>query len=263
MQATAIRKPVDLAGNTDTSLLKLIALISMAIDHSAVAFFGNPTDLRVIGRIALPLYAWCLIVGCEKTRDIFRYALRMLALAVISQPIYVIALNHNLLQLNILFLLALGVLGIAAIQKKWHFSQYWGPLLCLLVVGNGWASFDYGWRGLAFLFVLYLARGSLGGLIAAYLSYALFWGSTSGPFSVLFGMPITLYDLPGVGVVCQSLFRMQTMIWLALPLIAIPTHSGLRMPKWLGYALYPAHLVVIALIKLAMGTPLASMLAGF
>ena len=31
----------------------------------------------------------------------------------------------------------------------------------------------------------------------------------------------------------------------SLPLIYIPTNSGIRLPKWLFYLFYPAHLALI------------------
>ena len=43
------------------------------------------------------------------------------------------------------------------------------------------------------------------------------------------------------------------MAWLALPWILIPTHTGLKLPKWLGYGLYPLHLALIILLRLGLG----------
>ena len=100
-----------LAGNLDTSLLKTLALLFMLIDHLGVALFGNLLEMRVLGRIALPLYAWCLVVGNVKTRHPLRYFGRLLLLATISQPLYMMALNHTWQHLNILFLLALATAG--------------------------------------------------------------------------------------------------------------------------------------------------------
>ena len=71
----APRRPVA-AGNHDTDLLKVVACVCMIIDHVGAAFFSAPlvSEFRVIGRIAFPLYAWCLIIGVERTRSIDRYA---------------------------------------------------------------------------------------------------------------------------------------------------------------------------------------------
>ena len=174
-----LERPHDerLAGNTDTSFLKLLALVFMLIDHMGVVIFPGVTEFRVIGRMALPLYAWCLVVGCVKTHDPLKYALRLLALAAFSQPLYMLALNHTWNELGILFLLVLSLLAIEGIRRKFYFSQFWAPLLCYTLLGV--FRVDYGWRGMTFILLLYLARENRGGLIAAYLGYALYWGATS------------------------------------------------------------------------------------
>ena len=112
-----------LAGNLATSLLKTLALLFMLIDHLGVALFGNLLEMRVLGRIALPLYAWCLVVGNVKTRHPLRYFGRLLLLAAISQPLYMMALNHTWQHLNILFLLALATAAIQGIRLHRYGEQ--------------------------------------------------------------------------------------------------------------------------------------------
>lgn len=249
------------AGNTDTSFLKMLALALMLTDHLGVVIFPNVPELRIIGRMALPLYAWCLVVGSQKTRSMPRYCLRMLALAVVSQPLYMLALNHTWTDLNILFLLLLGLIAIWGMQSRFLLSQFWTPALCYMVLG--FCKVDYGWKGLTFILLLYLARNNRGGLIAAYLAYALFWGSTSSAVVRLFGWPLPFLEWPGLGSVLSAFFRLQGMVWLSLPLIACQTHQNWRVPKWFGYAAYPLHLVLLILLRLLLGTPLSTLLAGF
>ena len=40
----------------------------MFIDHSGKVIFANNQDMRLLGRIAFPIYIWCMIVGLERTR---------------------------------------------------------------------------------------------------------------------------------------------------------------------------------------------------
>lgn len=240
-----------LAGNLDTSLLKTLALLFMLIDHLGVALFGNLLEMRVLGRIALPLYAWCLVVGNVKTRHPLRYFERLLLLAVLSQPLYMMALNHSWQHLNILFLLALATAAIQGIRLHRYGSQFWGPALCYLALG--FCEIDYGWRGLTFILLLYLARESRGGLAAAFLGYALFWGSNSQVVSTFFGFNLSFLRWPGLGDVLSAFFHLQTLAWLALPLLLTRTDSGLKMPKWLGYGLYPLHLVLLIVLRLLFG----------
>ncbi len=79
--------------------LKLIAVISMLIDHVAFTlypfvFMGNPAGeflydvMRGIGRIAFPVYAFMLAEGFFHTRSWTKYALRMFICALISEIPY-------------------------------------------------------------------------------------------------------------------------------------------------------------------------------
>lgn len=257
---TALRNE-RLAGNQDTSFLKLLALIFMFVDHLGASLMTNVFEMRVIGRMAFPLYAWCLVVGSVKTRNPVKYGLRLLVLAVISQPLYMMALNHGWADFGILYTLLVALIAIQGIRIQKLGSQLWGPALCYLLLG--YIKVDYGWKGLTFILILYLARESRSGLIGAYLAYSLFWGASSSAVTQLFGYPLTFLNWKGIGSVLYSFFRLQGMIWLALPLIVCPTNTGIRLPKWLGYGLYPLHLVVLIILKLASGISFSSMLRGF
>lgn len=174
--------------------------------------------------MALPLYAWCLVVGSVKTHNAPRYALRLLGLAVLSQPLYMMALNHTWTDLNILFLLFIAQVALQGIRARFMGSQIWVPALCYVLLG--FVRWTTAGAGLTFILILYMARGSRGGLAAAYLAYALFWGSTSSQVNSLFGYSLTFLTWDGLGPVLAAFFRLQGMIWLSLPLILCPTRTG-------------------------------------
>lgn len=248
-----------LAGSLDTSFLKLVAVCAMFVDHIGATLFPTVLEFRVVGRIALPLFAWALVVGCDKTRDIWRYLGRLLALGVVSQPFYMLALGHGWLDLNILFTLSLGVLGVIGIRRRAFFSQYWAPALCLLL--SCYLKIDYGWKGVLFVYLLYLARSSRGGMIAVFVGYGLFWGASTQSVTSLLGYPLPWLKSKELTVMLSCFFRIQSMIWLALPLVLRRADSGLRLPKGLMYALYPLHLMLLVLIRLSLGVPLAELTA--
>lgn len=250
-----------IAGNLDTSFLKVLALFLMLIDHIGASILTDIPELRVIGRIAFPLYAWCLVVGSVKTRSPLRYGMRLLALAVISQPLYMMALNHTWTDMNILFTLLIALIAIQGIRARWMGSQFWVPSLCYLAMG--YLKVDYGWKGVTFILLLYLARESRSGLCATFLAYALFWGSSSSVVRTLFGVTLPFASIPGLGTVLSSFFRLQGMVWLALPLILTNTKTQIRMPKWLGYGLYPMHLVLLIILRLMNGATFAMLVNGF
>mgnify|MGYP001451516004 CR=1 FL=1 len=256
---SAARKPI-VAGNTDTSLLKIIALVFMIIDHVGVAFVPGVRELRVLGRIAMPLYAWCIVVGSDYTRNALKYALRLFVLAVVSQPFYVMALDNSWTHLNILFLFCLGVLAIAGIKEKRWGSQFWAPALCMVIAAV--LDIDYGLTGLLFILLLYASRGSKGAIAAAYLAAAAFWGSSSFAVSSFFCLNLTVINGPVLTYIRKIFFSMQAFMWLALPLILIPMHSNIRMPKWLGYGLYPLHLAVLMIVGLLLGVPFSDYISS-
>jgi len=234
----------------------------MLIDHIGARVITGVPELRIIGRMAFPLYAWCLVVGSVKTSNPWKYAFRLLVMAVVSQPLYMMALQHKITDLNILFTLFLALMAIVGIQKQFCFSQFWAPALCYAALA--FLNVDYGWKGITFILLLYAVRNTRMGLIAAYMAFALFWGSSSSSVNTLFGMQLTFLKWPGVDGLLKALFRLQGMVWLSLPLIAIPMHSDFRMPKWLGYALYPMHLVLLIILRMLInGTSLATLLAVF
>ena len=49
--------------------LKLIALISMTIDHIGFMLFPRVKILRVIGRIAFPMFAFLIVEGYFYTKN--------------------------------------------------------------------------------------------------------------------------------------------------------------------------------------------------
>lgn len=98
-----------------SSLLKLIAIISMLIDHIGAYLFYSGSDIvspqginlmRSIGRMALPIFAYFLVVGYFKTRDSKKYISRMHLFAIISQIPFTLAFyyeNYNVFE-NISFI---------------------------------------------------------------------------------------------------------------------------------------------------------------
>ena len=123
-------------------------------------------------------------------------------MAVLSQPFNMVALHNPWSKLNILFQLAMGVACIGAIREKRYFSQYWLPALCFVL--HGFLKIDYGWKGLAFILLLYAARKTRGGLAVAFLAFAAFWGSTASQINSFAGVPLDFLNWPGVGPVLHT-----------------------------------------------------------
>ena len=236
------------AGNTATVWLKIIALVFMLIDHSGKMLFGNMNEMRMLGRIAFPIYAWCMIVGFHYTRSVPKYLLRLLAVGLVSQPLYMVALNHPWNEPNIMLTLVLGLCAMWGIREKRLGSQIWAPAACIMLASLLHA--DYGWRGILLMMLLYAVQDSRSGIAAVMVSFFLFWGTSYGLTRSIFGLQLPWDRLPGfISSPLQSFFRLETFSLLSLPLILIPFPKDLRLPRWVGYALYPGHLLLLLLLE--------------
>ena len=219
-----------IALNTDTGLLKLVALALMVVDHVGAHLMGNDVVMRTIGRLAFPIFAWCVVVGSEYTHDMKAYMKRMALFYFVTQPCYVLSFGRAWSQHNIYLTLLLGLIAIWAIKDR----EYWA--LPMVLLAAYYIKPNYGMDGLYVIILLYLVRRSR--LLAALLvtAFCFYWGRNSQTI-------LTIGDWQ---------LHMQTVAALSLPLIILPTHTGIRLNKYVFYAFYPVHLLIIYAIKQLM-----------
>ena len=53
--------------------LKIIAMVSMALDHIGLLFFPDVMLFRALGRIAFPIFAYMIAEGCRYTKNRAKY----------------------------------------------------------------------------------------------------------------------------------------------------------------------------------------------
>ena len=236
------------AGNTATTWLKIIALVFMFIDHSGKMLFPSVTEMRILGRIAFPIYVWCMIVGFHYTRSVPKYLLRVLIVGIISQPLYMAALNHTWNQPNVFLTLLLGLCALWGIREKKAGSQFWVPAAAMILAIV--LKADYGWKGVLLFILLYAVRDSRPGIAAVMVAFFLFWGSSYSVTKSLFGLTINLSALPDfLSQLLSPLLRMETYALLSLPFILISFGKDLKLPRWVGYVLYPVHLALLFVLE--------------
>ena len=269
-----IKRREELGGNTSTGLLKLLALVFMFCDHAGKMCFPAVGELRLIGRLAFPLYCWCMVVGACRTRSMPRYMLRLALVGLISQPVYMVALNHPWNVPNIFLTLLLGLGGIWGMQEKRWGSHIWAPVLALMgaILFNCGAA-SYGWKGVMLMMLLYAARGQRKAIAAVMIAFCLYWGGAS--VHTLFGISLAPLRRGIFSPLITPWLQMQTLAVLALPLMiwpdevhfSLPGPEGcerrtrtlrtrmpeLRMPAWLGYSIYPLHLALLIVMEQLMG----------
>lgn len=160
------------------SVLKLIAVISMFIDHSAVllgpelAFLSSPLltvlgkeitlyfIMRKIGRLAFPIFCFLICEGFLHTRNQKRYLLRLFLFALISEVPFNLMLSGDLflaIKQNIFFTLFLGALLIYISE---HTTAEWKKAIVMLLVLYAAIVLktDYGVGGTALILLIYLLR---------------------------------------------------------------------------------------------------------
>ena len=262
--APAERREID--GNTATGTLKLIAVIFMFCDHAGKMLFSHyggmtslPSvpELRIIGRLAFPIYCWCMAVGFSYTRNALRYILRVLAVGLVSQPLYCIALDHPLTKPNIMLTLAVALLGLWFLRERKALPGLWKPLGIVLAAGTLMLAevlgCDYGWKGVLLVYLLYAARTSRPAIAAVMVGFCLYWGSSSSVVSTLFGMNTAALRNPNTpwGALLSPWLKLQALAVNALPFMLIRM-KNIRMHQAIGYLLYPLHLVLLEILRLLL-----------
>ena len=101
--------------------LKLLACVTMLIDHIGAVFFPQFQWLRIIGRLSFPIYCFLLAEGVHYTRNPAKYGLRLLLVAGLAELPYDLLFYGKLTwaKNSVMVTLLLGFLaGIAMKRSK-------------------------------------------------------------------------------------------------------------------------------------------------
>ncbi len=126
--------------------LKIIGLITMTIDHIGYLFFPNIQLLRIIGRIAFPIFAYQITIGYKKTSNVYKYMTRLLFFALLSQIPYMLVMQNKL---NIIFTLLIGLIMI-------HLRKIDKTLSLLPLLLTYFIEIEYGIYGLLTIYGFYI-----------------------------------------------------------------------------------------------------------
>lgn len=241
----ALPKKKGITGST----LKMIAIITMFIDHAAaiilermlwaqnfssMAIFGIYQVMRLIGRLGFPIFCFLLIEGFCHTRNVKKYAGRLFLFALISEIPFDLGFAGNPFYWqyqNVFFTLLIGLLvliGFRFAERK----QEWHKVICFafdfLVLAGGmyladWLMTDYGGMGVLTIAAMYLFRKN---------------------------------KMLEAGIGCTILTIMSwteaTSFFVLLPVRQYNGERGWSL-KWFFYVFYPAHIFLLYLIAYAMG----------
>lgn len=214
--------------------LKIIAVLTMAVDHVGYFLLRNNFYMRLIGRLAFPIFAFFIAEGMIYTHSRKKYCLSLLVCAVISQVPYVFLQDFHHLNVLFTFLIAIFCIYMLEEYKNHQISCLIGLILTffVLAVTELYGVFDYGIFGVLLVLVFYFCkqkwlRLSMGALVLVLL---------------------TLYNFILSNFTTWGLIEGASLISILL-LMAYNGNKGRLKLKWLFYIFYPLHLVLILILR--------------
>ena len=212
--------------------LKLIACITMLVDHFGAAVMPA-MELRIIGRIAFPIYCFLLAEGIDHTKNPKRYGLRLLAGAALAEIPFdllffgQVTLRHQ----SVMVTLLIGFLMAVWIRKKGRFCL---PLAVAFFAAELLQA-DYGGTGVALIALFLYSRKMEKPLLVQAVGMAglmLLMGSVE--------VTIGIVDVP-------------VQMFALLSLIPIGLYTGEKTTGsvWIQrvfYLFYPVHMMILYFI---------------
>ncbi|MCR5774094.1 MAG: conjugal transfer protein TraX [Lachnospiraceae bacterium] len=214
------------------SALKLIAVVTMIMDHTGDIFFPDQIWIRCIGRLSFPIFCFLLVEGFLYTRNLQRYMMRLLVFGLISEIPFdlafygeIFAWNHQ----NVMWTLLLGLIAISFMSMVEYDNIYVRSLIRMLIavpfgITAQLLHTDYRWIGVAMMTAMYIFHDMelLRDAAAAFLMMPVFTNHIEY-YGILSFIPIHFYN----------------------------GERGIinRRSGWLLYVVYPAHLAIMVLIR--------------
>ena len=230
--------------------LHLLAMGLMLCDHLWATLIPGNNWLTCIGRLAYPIFAFMLVEGYFHTRNLKKYALRLLLFAAVSEIPFNLMYSSSVIypfHQNVIWTLLIG-LGMIYLNEK---AKNKKPIIAGLVrIGTvflggllGLVTFsDYNAAGVLMILVFYFFRGN---------AWWCYLGQFAGLYYINFEMlkglvfPITMFgntfEIPQQGLAILAL----------LPIWLYRGRKGYRSRwfQWLCYGFYPAHMLLLWLIR--------------
>lgn len=224
------------------STLKLFACIFMVIDHVGVVLYPQIEILRIIGRLAYPIFAFFIAEGCRYTRNKTKRFVTIFVLGVLCETVYI--LYEEAYYGNILLTFSASILLIYGWQTvKRHFHIVSVGIFCCVLVGVyqliAVVGIDYGFYGVLTPFLV---------TIFDYKE-----GEAPEAFRKCDCMPVKiLLFTVGLGVLSVQSTPGSHQGWclLAVPFLLLYNGKpGKQKFKYGFYVFYPLHLIIIELIS--------------
>lgn len=236
--------------NLSASTLKIIAIVAMIIDHTCYLFFPQHLWMSRIGRIAFPIFAFLLVEGFYKTKNINKYIFRLFIFALISEIPFNLAFSmtwfnphHN----NVMWTLLIGLITMKFLDMAKKQKNLVNRVLLIVIVTllslviSGYASIDYGYKGVLMILLFYTYREfTFANMLMQLIGMIIINYFIMGGFAYyldIFGYPIQVVH--------------QSFALFALPLIWMYRgRQGIKSKffQLFSYWFYPVHLIILVII---------------
>jgi len=261
----------------DAFFLKIVAIIGMAMQHTALVLgdvipVALHFPLQLAGGLTFPIMAYLLVEGYRHTSNVKRYMWRLFIWGLISQVPHTLAFGHIFLMgipvMNIMFTLFLGLLGLVMydrIKKRWLFVVLF-VLICLVSF-----IFDWGIIGPVMVFLCYkissdkmrriippIMAGAYNfiaiGIIGIFVAIIAVVLGNNPVFAEAIADAMYSAGVEDIrlGTLFASLMFPIGSFFVAPLLLRYNGERG-RSMKYMFYAFFPFHLLILALIAYVVG----------
>ena len=216
-------------GILSNNQLKIIGIITMTIDHIGVYLFPQYEILRIIGRLAFPIFAYMIAEGCAYTKNRRRYLGTLCLVAVLYQVVYYVLSKSLYMGIFVTFSFSVAFIYVM------DYARNKGGISGIITLLASFAVIAFATIHLPHILHGFLIDYGFAGAMLPALVYGV-----KTKRDKLFMLSLGLVLLSGIygGVQWYSLF--------ALPLIALYNQKrGKIKMKSFFYIYYPLHLVAI------------------
>jgi len=215
-------------------LLKIIAIVTMVIDHVGRILYPDLLFLQVIGRLSFPLFAYLVVLGVESTKKPRKYMATLLIFALVSQVPYFLAFGIQPFErLNILFSLFLSAVTIYYYNKRSPLA-FVPLLLSIFLMTEG--SYYVVLTAVGMKLLKDIPKLGILALVALNLQFLFISDvETQIQMLALFAVPLIFLHIKG---------KLKKEILIPENSLAYSTR------KYFFYAFYPLHLALLYLITL-------------
>ena len=254
-------------------MLKLVAVFTMLLDHAASGIleyylqyvplnndvwellYRINSDLRVIGRIAFPLFCFLMIHGFIHTHSRLKYAGNLLLFALLSELPFDFLFYDGIdfAHQNVFWTLLIGLLMIWALEavNQTNIKMILKCAASLPVIAAGIKmsmvlNTDYAWTGVLLILGLYLFRKKKG--LQCTIPFVVFFIAR-----VFRNVELGYYSF-GIQVIRETFKLYWSIVISAFMILRCNEKRYIRKSKYFFYAFYPVHIAILYLIRVLFCT---------